>query len=196
MICPSSGMLLTGARAGELPRFHGNMWWTNGLALGRDGGPPPSGPADLLDKTSWAHCPELRVGWGHAALGIAGLWRGACPLVFRGALLASGQMLGYDGCKTYCKRAGLLEDGPVLHVGASVAAAFLSCTFSAPADIVMTRYQAAQIIGRAYTGPIDCVKTMVREEGLRVFFRGTPTANCRRFHLLHPPLTLNPSAFQ
>ena len=27
-------------------------------------------------------------------------------------------------------------------------------TFSAPADIVMTRYQAASVMGRAYNGPI------------------------------------------
>eukprot|EP01045_Picozoa_sp_COSAG04_P009623 COSAG04_NODE_564_length_12565_cov_220.319028_2_plen_35_part_00 len=25
--------------------------------------------------------------------------------------------------------------------------------------------EAAQVIGRAYDGPVDCVKTMVREEG-------------------------------
>ena len=26
--------------------------------------------------------------------------------------------------------------------------------------------EAAQVIGRAYDGPVDCVKTMVREEGV------------------------------
>ena len=31
------------------------------------------------------------------------------------------------------------------------------------ADIVMTRYQAAQVIGRAYNGSVDCVRTMVKE---------------------------------
>jgi hypothetical protein len=31
------------------------------------------------------------------------------------------------------------------------------------ADIVMTRYQAAQVTGRAYNGPVDCVRTMVKE---------------------------------
>ena len=88
-----------------------------------------------------------------------------------------------------------MDDGPLLHVLSSIAAAFFSCTFSAPADIVMTRYralpsthsatrrlsslarcalstEAAQVIGRAYDGPVDCVKTMVREEGVGVFFRG------------------------
>lgn len=27
----------------------------------------------------------------------------------------------------------------------------------------MTRYQAAQVIGRAYNGPVDCVRAMVKE---------------------------------
>ena len=71
-------------------------------------------------------------------------------MVVRGSLLAAGQMLGYDGVKTYCKKNGTLPDGPVLHVGASIAAAFFSCSFSAPADIVMTRYQASSVLGRAY----------------------------------------------
>ena len=35
-----------------------------------------------------------------------------------------------------------MDDGPLLHVLSSIAAAFFSCTFSAPADIVMTRYRA------------------------------------------------------
>ena len=104
--------------------------------------------------------------------GFSTLWRGASPLVVRGSLLAAGQMLGYDGVKTYCKKNDVLSDGPVLHVGASVAAAFFSCSFSAPADIVMTRYQAAVVMGRSYDGPIHCVRTMLTEEGVGVLFRG------------------------
>eukprot|EP01046_Picozoa_sp_COSAG06_P079920 COSAG06_NODE_27291_length_596_cov_1.008048_1_plen_100_part_10 len=44
---------------------------------------------------------------------MSGLWRGACPLVVRGALLAAGQMLGYDGLKTYCKRSACADDQSV-----------------------------------------------------------------------------------
>jgi hypothetical protein len=60
----------------------------------------------------------------------------------------------------------------VAHACASVAAAFFSCTFSAPADIVMTRYQAGPLLGRPYASPLECVRTMVAEEGAMVFFRG------------------------
>ena len=43
------------------------------------------------------------------------LWRGAGALVVRGALLSAGMQVGYDGFKTWAKRRGVLEDGPVLH---------------------------------------------------------------------------------
>ena len=85
-------------------------------------------------------------------------------------------MLGYDGLKTYTKRHGYMQDGPWLHACASVAAAFFSCTFSAPADIVMTRYQAGPLLGRPYASPLECVRTMVAEEGAMVFFRGCAPA--------------------
>ena len=108
-ICPTSGLLLSGARAGKPPKFHGKMWWTNGATLVREGN-------------------------------VLALWRGACPLVVRGALLASGQMLGYDGLKTYCKREAMMTDGPALHVAASIAAAFFSCSFSAPVKLLDTTF--------------------------------------------------------
>jgi hypothetical protein len=81
-IDPASGKLLSGARAGQVPKYHGRMWWSNAATLVQEGG-------------------------------VSGLWRGACPLVVRGALLAAGQMLGYDGLKTYCKRSACADDQSV-----------------------------------------------------------------------------------
>ena len=56
--------------------------------------------------------------------GVASLFRGAVPLVIRGACLSGGGMLGYDGTKTFAVRHSLLEDGPALHLAASVISAF------------------------------------------------------------------------
>ena len=58
------------------------------------------------------------------------LWRGSTVLVVRGGLLSAGQWLGYDGVKTQCKARGLLPEGCILHVLASVAGGFLSATFA------------------------------------------------------------------
>mmetsp|Transcript_2540 Transcript_2540/g.4966 ORF Transcript_2540/g.4966 Transcript_2540/m.4966 type:complete len:307 (-) Transcript_2540:105-1025(-) len=104
--------------------------------------------------------------------GFVKLYRGATALMFRGGMMSSGQFLGYDWTKTNAKAAGLLQEGPVLHVLASTVAAFLSTTFAAPFDIVFTRMQAAPTLGIHYDGVLDCARAMVREEGVMVFYRG------------------------
>jgi hypothetical protein len=99
------------------------------------------------------------------------LFRGAGALVARGALLSAGQQLGYDGMKTECRRSGLLEEGPVLHVAASVAGALGATVFSTPADVVMTRYQAAAAAGNT-NGMLDCIATIHKQQGPLGFYRG------------------------
>ena len=54
----------------------------------------------------------------------------------------------YDGCKTVVLRSGFVEEGPTVHVVASVAAAFLGTLLSNPADVVMTRWSSAPTMGR------------------------------------------------
>lgn len=105
--------------------------------------------------------------------GGAALWRGAGPLVIRGALFSAGQTFGYDGTKTFlAQKRKIMEDGPVLHLLGSVVAAFFATTFSAPADFVLVRYQSAFQTGTAYSGPLECVRTILKEEGPQVLYRG------------------------
>ena len=104
--------------------------------------------------------------------GVAAMYRGAGALIVRGALMNAGNTLGYDFTKTYNKKHQIVNEGPQLHVAASLAAALLSSTFSVPADFVMTRYQAASEMGKTYTSVVHCVKDLHSEVGLRGFFRG------------------------
>ena len=104
--------------------------------------------------------------------GMKGLYRGASALVVRGALINAGNTLGYDLTKTTNKQHHIVPEGPLLHVLASVVAAFLSSTFSVPADFVMTRYQAGPQMGHHYVSVVDCASTLLREEGPTAFFRG------------------------
>lgn len=104
--------------------------------------------------------------------GVAGLWRGSSAMVARGALLSAGAGLGYDFTKTEAKRRGVLGDGPALHALASVASALLASVMCAPCDLVMTRYQAAPALGISYKGLGDCVKHIVRTNGVPEFYRG------------------------
>jgi hypothetical protein len=41
--------------------------------------------------------------------------------------------------KTYCKKNGM-QDGPLLHISASIAGAFMAANTSTPPDVVMTRF--------------------------------------------------------
>lgn len=108
-----------------------------------------------------------------AAGGFASLWRGASPLVIRGALFSACQTFGYDGTKTaLSQRRQLMQDGPALHAMSSMVAAFFATVFSAPADFLMTRYQAAPQMGISYKGPLDCLAQVLREEGPLAFYRG------------------------
>ena len=121
--------------------------------------------------------PRYRTFWGatHTTIRDAGLFHlftGTGVLVVRGSLLSAGQQLGYDGCKTYCKKHSLLQEGPMLHVVGSICAAFLSATAATPADVLMTRYQTASQIGAHYKNVTECALGMVRTEGPQVFVRG------------------------
>eukprot|EP00037_Helgoeca_nana_P015237 m.142494 g.142494 ORF g.142494 m.142494 type:complete len:298 (+) comp22926_c0_seq2:70-963(+) len=104
--------------------------------------------------------------------GVRGLYRGASALIVRGALMNAGNTLGYDFTKTFARRNDIAADGQALHITASVVAAFLSSTFSVPADVVMTRYQSAELLGTSYSGVLDCAVSLGRESGPGAFFRG------------------------
>ena len=93
-------------------------------------------------------------------------------LFFLGALINAGNTLGYDFIKTTNKKHVYINEGPSLHIIASIVAAFLSSTFSVPADFIMTRYQAGPQMGYHYTSVLNCTVTLFRTEGLFSFFRG------------------------
>ncbi|GBG30226.1 Mitochondrial substrate carrier family protein ucpB [Hondaea fermentalgiana] len=118
--------------------------------------------------------------------GLPSLMRGSSTLMVRGALLSAGAQLGYDYTKTEALRNGV-EEGPLLHVVASIASAFLASTFSAPCDFIMTKYQAAPALGIRYNGIFDCVQQIVRQHGVLELYKGwTPL-----FFRLAPLWTLN-----
>ena len=111
---------------------------------------------------------------GLAALGADGaLLRGSGALMARGALLSAGMQLGYDGCKTASKRYGFMDEGFALHAAASTAGAFGGCLCSTPADVVMTRFQAAGMGGaNPYGSSLACAAAILKADGPLAFYRG------------------------
>ena len=110
--------------------------------------------------------------------GALGYWRGSGPMVVRGALLTSGNLMGYDATKTACKRSGVMEDGFALHAFAACAAGICAATLSAPADVLQTRMQMSQRMatdgGSKTSGALTCVREIMRapDGPILGFFRG------------------------
>jgi hypothetical protein len=108
--------------------------------------------------------------------GLKGVFRGATPLVVRGACLSAGNMLGYDGTKTWFKTTGTLPDGALLHVIASVVSAGCATLLGAPADNAMTLVQTAKQRAASTAQPVGvtsrtgsltlCIVGLVKERGL------------------------------
>ncbi|CAD7924225.1 unnamed protein product [Amoebophrya sp. A120] len=134
LLCRETGILLTGARKGQPPQYHGVV-----------------------------HC--LR-----CIIQEKALFRGASAMVGRGAALTAGQMLGYDGLKTYSLRHDLAAEGPALHVVASLSSAFFAAACCMPFDQVLVRYQTLR--DKHSSGISNCVRSLWREEGVRGFYRG------------------------
>jgi len=120
-----------------------------------------------------------------ASGGVRGLWRGCGVIVGRGAVLSASQLMTYDGIKTSLKEQQILNDGPVLHVSASLSAAVVCTTLTMPLDVVLTVYQSAQTLGgerlRRYgtQGPVNCAINLVKDEGPAVLMRGWTPAFIR-----------------
>merc|ERR1712232_1451137 len=91
-------------------------------------------------------------------------------------LLSGGQLTTYDQCKQVALQSGW-TDGPRLHLTSSCLSGLVAQVACMPADVVKTRIQSGQH-AQLYRGPVDCLYTIVREEGLRVLYRGfTPAAS-------------------
>lgn len=104
--------------------------------------------------------------------GVKGLWRGGSALTFRGSLHSAGHLCGYDTTKTEMKRRGIMDDGPALHVLASIVGAFWAVTLSVGPDNVMSRFMTASDLGVAYSGPLECARKLIASEGVGVLGRG------------------------
>eukprot|EP00930_Biecheleria_cincta_P096714 TRINITY_DN88521_c0_g1_i1.p1 TRINITY_DN88521_c0_g1~~TRINITY_DN88521_c0_g1_i1.p1 ORF type:complete len:323 (+),score=23.13 TRINITY_DN88521_c0_g1_i1:51-1019(+) len=117
--------------------------------------------------------------------GVRALWRGAGVIVGRGAVLSATQLMTYDNTKKQMKASKLMQDGPMLHVLASLAAAAVCTTCSMPFDVVLTVYQSAHSFGGdrlehyGRRGPLGCATVMFKESGPTIFMRGWTPAFMR-----------------
>lgn len=79
--------------------------------------------------------------------GFTGLYRGVPALFMRGGLIAGGQLFGYDTTKRFMVSQGV-QEGPVVHLASSSVSAVSAVLASAPADVVLNRYQGGPAPGQ------------------------------------------------
>lgn len=119
--------------------------------------------------------------------GVAGLWRGFVPAA--SAVVPSRGIYFYLYHQNVAWLSARVRNQDVVHVGAAFVAGCAVSSILAPVWVVKTRMQVqnqASIIGAAhlganaaaaaappaYTGMLDCMRHIVREEGVRGLFRG------------------------
>ena len=109
---------------------------------------------------------------------LAGLWRGTSATMARAAMLSGSQLAAYDHSKHHLKRAGVLEEGTLLHVTAALISGVVATTACNPADVVKSRLMkegSREIYSNAY----EVVIWTLRSEGPRGFMRGWMPAYAR-----------------
>ncbi|KAH9039005.1 mitochondrial carrier [Lactarius pseudohatsudake] len=104
--------------------------------------------------------------------GLRALYRGTDATTLRGVVLSVSQICAYDQLKQSLKRRGVMQEGLALHFTASMFAGFICSVTSNPVDVVKVRVMNDK--ERKFGSVLDCVRTMLRQEGPMAFYVAKP----------------------
>lgn len=102
--------------------------------------------------------------------GLRALYRGTDATTIRGVVLSVSQICAYDQLKQSLKRRGVMQESLALHFTASMFAGFICSVTSNPVDVVKVRVMNDK--ERKYRNVLDCVRTMLKQEGPMAFYKG------------------------
>jgi len=104
--------------------------------------------------------------------GLLGFWKGVKPNVVRTFLVNAAELGTYDQAKSML--IPYTGDNAFAHVGASSLSGVCSALVSTPSDVIKTRLMnsAGQKTGDNYTGILDALKTIIRDEGSTALYKG------------------------
>jgi hypothetical protein len=141
--------------------------------------------------------------------GLRALYRGTDATTLRGVVLSVSQICSYDQLKQSLKRRGVMQEGLALHITASMFAGFICSVTSNPVgsfitpllfkicppgcctiglkcarvDVVKVRVMNDK--DRKFRSVLDCVRTMLKQEGPMAFYKGFSMCWARvNFYLL------------
>ena len=110
--------------------------------------------------------------------GWRGFFRGLGPSLTGVVPASAVKFYAYGNAKTFLnERAGLDKDSALLHLISATAASISTSTATNPIWLVKTRLQldkadAERSGARRYKNSLDCIRQVLRQEGIRGFYRG------------------------
>ncbi|XP_030648632.1 solute carrier family 25 member 45-like [Chanos chanos] len=112
--------------------------------------------------------------------GFRGLFRGMWALALRDIPCCGLYFLPYEvTCRMLTEKGK--DPGVFAVLMAGGIAGVVTWAFATPMDVVKTRLQMSGGGGRVYRGTLHCVTVSLREEGIRVFFKGLLLNSLRAF---------------
>lgn len=107
----------------------------------------------------------------YKAEGIKGLFRGVDAAILRTGAGSAAQLPLYNFTKYEMMKSHLFPDqGPGLHLSASVVAGFGVGIVMNPWDVILTRVYNQK--GDLYKGPVDCFIKTIKSEGIFALYKG------------------------
>ncbi|KAF1357334.1 mitochondrial carrier [Lizonia empirigonia] len=111
--------------------------------------------------------------------GWRGFFRGLAPSIVGVVPATAIKFYAYGSCKSFGTTAlGYKEDSALLHAQAAIAAGLVTATATNPIWLVKTRLQldnpqaSSAVRARQYQSTVDCVRKVVRQEGIKGLYRG------------------------
>ncbi|XP_024872812.1 mitochondrial 2-oxoglutarate/malate carrier protein-like [Temnothorax curvispinosus] len=106
--------------------------------------------------------------------GLFTLWRGAIPTMGRAMVVNAAQLASYSQAKQTLLDTGYFEENILLHFASSMISGLVTTAASMPVDIAKTRIQNMKTINGKpeFTGAIDVLTKVVRNEGLFALWKG------------------------
>lgn len=102
--------------------------------------------------------------------GLQGLFKGVDAAILRTGAGSSVQLPIYNTAKNFLLRHDIMENGPHLHMLASMISGLGVAVVMNPWDVILTRIYNQRT--NKYKGPIDCLMKTVRIEGPMALYKG------------------------
>lgn len=107
--------------------------------------------------------------------GIATMWKGCTPNVYRAMLMSAGQLASYDQAKYMLLMTPWFKENTTTHFCSSLIAGFIASVITSPFDVVKTRIMNMQTSADGqvmYKNMADCFFKILKNEGPLALYKG------------------------